>query len=453
MIHMRSLTLKLTLAFLGVGLLGITIVAVLVRQRTQFEFDRFVLERTRSVLAEELADYYAARGSWEGLDIAFRRLTRLPSRQGLRSLPLIITDAEGHIVFAQRPRHLPPPSLSPEEATPIRVDGETVGWLYLDLPSRSGLSTPETPEWFFLQRLGRLILLSAIGAGLISVLIGVGLARWLTRPIRDLTAAMQRVARGELGVQVDVGSDDELGELAAAFNKMSRDLERADHLRRQMTADIAHELRTPVSVLLGYTEALHDGKLAGDPEVYDVLYRETQHLSRLIEDLRILSLADAGELPLTRQPVHPRDLVHHVLRAYAQQAAEKDITLTADVAEDVPFIHVDPDRMAQVLNNLVSNAVRYTPPGGNVTLSVTRNSHAVVFQVQDTGPGIPPEEVPFVFNRFYRGDKARSGENGASGLGLAIAKSIVEAHGGTITVSSRQGAGTTFTVTLPVSGK
>jgi signal transduction histidine kinase len=247
-----------------------------------------------------------------------------------------------------------------------------------------------------------------------------------------------------------VRTQDEIGELATSFNQMSTHLARANQLRRQMTADIAHDLRTPTSVIMGYTEALSDGKLQGTPEMYRVMHEEAQHLNHLIDDLRTLSLADAGELPLMRQAIAPQTVLERTAAAHSIQANNQGTALLIQPATGLPLINIDPDRMAQVLGNLVNNALRHTPAGGQIALSAARRNGDVILQVQDSGSGIAAEELPHIFNRFYRGDKSRS-HDGASGLGLAIARSIVEAHGGTIAAISTLGQGTTFTITLPTT--
>jgi signal transduction histidine kinase len=216
-----------------------------------------------------------------------------------------------------------------------------------------------------------------------------------------------------------------------------------------MTADIAHEIRTPLSLIMGYTEALSDGKLSGNRQTFEVMHDEAQRLSRLVDDLRTLSLADAGELSLTRRPVSPEALLQQTASAYAAQAQEQRIALRVEADERLPDLEVDPDRLAQVLGNLLSNALRYTKENGQVLLQARSAGQAVILRVQDTGSGIPPEDLPHVFERLYRGEKSRHG-SGESGLGLAIAKSIVEAHGGSISVESKLGVGTTFSVRLPI---
>ncbi len=245
-------------------------------------------------------------------------------------------------------------------------------------------------------------------------------------------------------------TDDEIGDLTKSFNAMSNELEKANTQRRQMTADIAHDLRTPLAVILGYTEALSDSKLTGSPDIYTVMHNEAQLLNHLIEDLRTLSLADAGELPLQRQATHPNTLLTRTAAAHAGQAEEKEIKLSVQAADDLPTILVDPERMAQVLGNLVDNAIQHTPAGGEIQLTAVATPQTLQIQVSDSGSGIPPADLPHIFSRFYRGDKSRQ-QDGSSGLGLAIAKSIIVAHGGTIEATSSLSQGTTFTIQLPAN--
>ncbi len=452
---MRSIALKLTLAFALVGLTGAVLVALILQFGVRSAFGRFVQNRDQQVWVDNLVQYYQVHGSWDGISESLPGLLSAPQATpagrleflaNLTPFTLVGTD---HVVLVSGSRREVGHTLSNAElqnAIPLTVNGQPVGWLVtapLNNPYR-----PNSPEGLFLGTINRATLESALVAILLAVALGGLLAYTLTHPLRELTEATNAIARGNFGQQVKVRSKDELGKLSAAFNQMSLDLAHATELRRQMTADIAHDLRTPLSVISGYSEALSDGKLAGTPELYGVLYQETQHLSRLVEDLRTLSLADAGELPLVMQTIPARSLLERVAASHMGTAQQKDVALRIDAGEDLPQISVDPERMAQVFHNLISNALRYTPPGGEVVLAARAEGDEVQLSVHDTGCGIQPEDLPHVFDRFYRGDQARQ-QTGESGLGLAIGKSIVEAHGGKISVSSTPGQGAVFTITLP----
>jgi signal transduction histidine kinase len=203
-------------------------------------------------------------------------------------------------------------------------------------------------------------------------------------------------------------------------------------------------------VILGYAEALSDGKLKPDREMYSVIHTEALHLSHLIDDLKVLSLADAGELPLNMQPVEPGKLIRRAAETYQMQAEQKQVSILTDIAADLPEIRVDVERMAQVLGNLMSNALRYTPAGGSIRLSAQREQSSVVLGIADSGSGIAEEDLPYIFERSFRGDKARQQQSGETGLGLAIVKSLVEAQGGRIEVKSSPGQGAQFALIFPV---
>lgn len=448
---MRSLTVKLTLAFLVVALTGAGLVAIFLGRQTQREFNRFVLLNYQREIVNGVVDYYENRGSWDGL-VGEVPPTRW--RRGDRPAPDLFTllDAEGRILLAGRQYEVGQQLARSEmeRAVPVQVDGQTVGWLLFGQTPIQVRDLPGSPELDFLERMQQALIRGALGATIVALLIGIFLARTISRPVRELTGATKRVAGGELGIQVPVRTEDELGELANSFNQMSADLAQSNQVRRQMTADVAHDLRTPLSVILGYTEALSDGKLQGTPQMYGVMHSEAQHLSHLIDDLRFLSLADAGELPLERRNVSPLDLLNRTAASNHAAAEQKQIDLQVQGAPDLPDLNVDPERMAQVLGNLTSNALRHTPAGGTIVLTARSEVEGVLLQVRDTGSGIAAADLPYIFHRFYRGDLSRQ-QTGESGLGLAIAKSIVEAHGGRITAESTLGSGTTITITLPHS--
>ncbi len=450
---MRSLAFKLTLAFLIVALTGSVVVALSVQLQTRREFDRYVLQLVQSEFVAELLEYYQTNGSWDGVQTQF---PAQPNPSGAReprrfeAPPFSIVDAAGQVEYG-------PPDLIGEQivldkrAIPLEADGEVVGWIVPGFVDQRW--TPGTPERAFMSNLNRWILISAAIATVLALVIGVLLARTIAQPIRKLRTATQVIAGGDLGYQVTIRAKDELGELADSFNRMSADLARSNDLRYQMTADIAHDLRTPLSVILGYTEALSEGKLDGSSEVFGAMHEEAQHLQRLIEDLRTLSLADAGELPLMQRSVKPVTLLEQVAIAHKPRAQDKHISIEVKASQRLPEIRIDPDRMAQVLGNLVSNALRYTPVQGHIRLVAEGADGNVMLKVIDNGLGIPAEDLPYIFDRFYRADRSRQLHEGESGLGLSIAKSIVEAHGGSITVESIPGEGSTFTIAIPVQSE
>ena len=451
---MRSLTLKLALAFLAVGLAGVVLVAVIVRRQTLLEFDRFIVDQYQADIIARVGDYYGEYGTWSGVEAVLRG-RRGPGGDGPgKGRPVVVTDTAGQLVASTADENYQGAvgydegTASSADLVPIDVNDTVVGYIqFLDMDGTQDLR--ETAEAAFLDRMSRAIVISAVGAGLLALLLGAALASTISRPVRELTEGTKALAAGDLGHQVPVRTADEIGQLAQSFNRMSADLAHSNQLRKQMTADIAHDLRTPLSVILGYSEALQDDKLPGTPEVYGAMHRQAKHLNRLIEDLRTLSLADAGQLSLQRRAVRPGDLLEHAAIAYLPQAEERGVQLSV-VADAAPAIAVDPDRLGQVIGNLVGNALRHTPDGGHIQLAATVAGPRVVLSVTDDGPGIPTADLPHIFERFYRGDKARV-DDGASGLGLAIARSLVEAHGGQIAVENVATGGARFTIALPLA--
>jgi signal transduction histidine kinase len=445
----RSLTVKLIISFLAVSLVGIGLVAVLAGRIATVEFSGFVQQQQRQQLARELANYYETHGGWQGIETAVfpSELTAGITEAGV-SRPLALAGSNGRVVrsgaghgFGGR---VPPRILA--EGTPIMVSGEQVGILVSEYRHRQMPLTIEN----LMQRVNRALLLGAGGAALIALLLGTVLAQTLVRPLRELTGATQALAAGDLNQRVPVRSQDELGQLATAFNEMNQKLVQAQQQRRQLTADIAHDLRTPLSLILGHAEAMRDGVLPADPETLAIVHDEARRLARLVEDLRLLSLSEAGELPLNLSATDPQQMLLRATAVYQQAAEQQQISLTIEAAPDLPPVRADGDRLAQVWDNLLANSLRHTPPGGQIRLRALAGEGEVIFQVADTGPGIEPAALPHIFERFYRADGARRREDGGSGLGLAIARSIVVAHNGRIWAESELGQGTTVYVALPV---
>ena len=301
----------------------------------------------------------------------------------------------------------------------------------------------------FRRNFNRGILVAAVGAGAAAVVLAVLMARQIVSPLRRLTAAAQGIAEGRLDQKVDVTSRDEVGQLAEAFNEMARRLELSEGQRQQMLADIAHELRNPLSTIQGNLEAMVDGVVPLESAQVAVVYDQTLVLSRLIEDLRLLSLAEAHQLPLNRQTTDVGELVDRIVGDFQPLAQERHISLDVVAPDSPATADIDPQRISQVLANLVSNGLRHVDEGGTMRVELSDLGSQLQVSVRDTGQGIPADDLPHIFDRFYRLDRSRSRSGGGSGLGLAIAKELVEAHGGRIWVDSQVGQGSTFTFTLP----
>lgn len=294
------------------------------------------------------------------------------------------------------------------------------------------------------------IMLAGLGVLVIAAGLTLLAGRRLTKPIRALTVAANQMGGGDRDARVPVNGNDEVARLGRAFNAMADSIESGDRQRKTMVADIAHELRTPLANVSGYLEAAEDGVVPLDADLVSSLREESEHLHHLIDDLGILALADAGELRMHPEEFDAADLATRVVAAHQAAAAKAQVSLAVVAAEPVA-VHADPMRLRQALANLVGNALRYTPADGSVTVTVTGDDDGVRLDVADDGPGIAPEHLPHVFDRFYRAEKSRSRATGGSGLGLAITRQLVEANGGTVDVSSSAGAGSTFTIRLPAT--
>lgn len=460
----RSLVARLTLAFVLVALVSAAIVMVFIRFTNVDRLNHLIVSQINSSLADQLTSYYAQNGSWDQVTVVWEESgygpgMAYPSKSpggGMGMMPndrrrlFALADANGSIVLPAGPEFTlganVPAGLLKKSGTPITVDGEQVGTLLI-VDHRPPLTAEEN---FFIERTNQALMLAAGGAVLVAMLVGIFLARTLTRPLQALTQATQRIAEGNLEQQVHVNSSDEIGQLARSFNRMSQEVARANLLRRQMTADIAHDLRTPLTVISGYIESMRDGVLQPTQARLGLIYGEIERLQRLIDDLRLLSQADAGKLPVNPQPLSPRYLLERAAAPHQHRAEQQSVALDLQTLPDLPSIQVDEARMMQVFDNLISNALRYTPAGGRVCLSAARDGAGVILSITDTGAGIPPEELALVFDRFYRVDPSRAAENGESGLGLAIVKALVEAQGGKVWAESGEQSGTRISLRFPV---
>ena len=429
----KSIAVKLILAFLAVSLLSLIIVGVLTRTLTNAAFRHYLTAQDETRVVEIFVAYYKNNGSWQNVREAI-------DRRYVGMIPFKLLDANRKIVYGGQGNmgHT-------QDPVPIEIDGEIVG--YLQIPENYGSRRPAGDA--FLERLDQIFNYSLIGTAAFALILGLVLSRYLTRPIRELTAATRAVADGDLEQVVPVRSEDELGELAESFNRMNQELARSQNVRRQMTADIAHELRTPLSVILGHADGIHDGVLPLSVETVDIIRDEATRLERLIDDLRTLSLSDAGELSLDKETLSPQKLLNDVRQLFNPRALKQNVTLNVVADENIPNIHADHARMLQVLGNLIENALRYTPQNGSITLSAQQTDGNIQLSVRDSGEGLPSEQAAHIFDRFYRVDPSRQRESGGSGLGLAISKSIVESHGGKIWAESKEGEGLKVFISLP----
>jgi histidine kinase len=296
-------------------------------------------------------------------------------------------------------------------------------------------------------------LLIATGVALVSaIVVSVFVSRRVVTPIRQMMQASHHIAAGHYRERVEVSSRDELGQLAHSFNQMAFTLEQTETMRRDLIANVAHELRTPLSSIKGYMEGLIDGVLPGQANTYQQVYHEADRLQRLVDDLQELSRVEAGTFELNRQPVVMPELLQQTTARLRPQFKEKGVNLKLNLPASLPEVLADEDRICQVLMNLIGNALQYTPSGGMVTVMAKVETAQLVMIVADTGLGIAPEHLPHLFTRFYRVDKSRSRAGGGSGIGLTIARHLVEAHGGSIWARSEgKGSGSQFGFSLPLS--
>lgn len=329
----------------------------------------------------------------------------------------------------------------------VCMEAQSAGQPSPGLPPYMGVA-----EQAFLDAFRDSLWLAALVAVLVAVALGFLFSRLIAGPMRQLALSARKIAAGDFSQRVPGKTDDEIGEVSTAFNTMAEQLEKKEESRRQLLADIAHELRNPLSIIQGNLEAWLDGVITPEPEQIASVYDETVLLSRLITDLRDLSLAEAGQLKLYQTTADLNEFVSAEITSMQNRCQEKQISLSAELLDGLPSVFIDRDRIHQVLHNLIDNALRYTPAGGTIKTGASCATPGwVTVYVSDSGSGIAPDDLPHVFDHFYKADRSRHRGHGGAGIGLAMVKQLVELHGGKVWVESQKGNGSTFFFTLPVA--
>ena len=460
---MRSLWLRIVGVIALAVVVAIAAVGFTFNRATTTSFSLYISEggqRWAQMLAPDLEDYYALTQSWQGVESVLSSYTGTGMGRGrgmgfqggmagmMPSQRLIVADAQGRVA-ADTAGELSGTIIAADElfqGVPLTVSGTRVGTLLVVAPI-----VDQSPEADFLAEVKKGLIWGGLAAGALALILGSLLAFQITSPLRAVTEAARQVAHGDLHQRVNVRTRDEAGQLAHAFNEMASALERNEEARRSMVADIAHELRTPLTAMRGNLEGIMDGVFSASKESVAPIYDQTLLLSRLVDDLRELALADAGQMRLHKTTLNVVETLQGVAAAVQPQAAAQGIGVAVEAQDSLPPAHADPSRVQQVLFNLIGNALRFTPEGGTITLRAISAGNQVVLSVSDTGPGIDPGDLPHIFDRFYRGDPSRSRSTGGHGLGLAIVKQSVEAHGGRVWAENARDGGACLSFTLPIA--
>lgn len=462
---------KISVSMVVLALLATLIAAYVSGIAIRRSFDLYVdrnLSYQLDRIGVALTGYYLEEGGWTGVQAVFDSLQLKGSgygyyggqggpRNGRRAMgagmmigrssgDVLLLDADDIVVASSDAALIgrAAPASSIGQSLLIEVNGVAVGKLVV-VNLQKGILENE-----FISSLNNAILWAAVFAAIVALILSMFVSKHLTRPLAMLTTAASRLAGRDLSCRVPVVTGDEIGELAKSFNFMAENLEKNERLRRNLIADVAHELRTPLSILRGNLESLQEGIIKPSPEIIISLHDEVVRISRLVNELQDISMADAGELRLNRQNVSAGELVEKASLLFSSEAKQKHVNFLADVQADIPKVYADPDRIVQVMLNFLKNALFYTEPGGTVKLSVFIKDGKVIFSVQDTGVGIAPGDLANVFDRFYRSEQSRRRAGGGAGLGLAIAKGIVEAHGGEIWAESKVNEGSVFSFSMPI---
>ena len=447
-----SIQFRLVLGFALVLGLALFSVSGYVGSVAQNEVERFE-RRDQQIRAERvkrlLARHYFRNRGWDDLQ---RTVEQAASTTGRR---IIVEDARGALVADSHPDsgEAFTGDAARSQTIPIERNGRLLGQVTL-VPGESTGTIREPAISRLASGVDRALLLTGLAAGVVGVLLVWLMSRRVLSPVRTLGTAAQKLGQGDLAQRVPTSVPGELGQLANTFNIMAAILQEAEKRRRNLVADVAHELRTPLSNIQGYLEAVKDGLLQPNSATIDIIHQQVLHLVSLVEDLRVLALAESGSLRLDYQSVAPGELLEQTAEAFRARAGTKGVELVLDLPRQLPRVEMDRTRMTQVVGNLLENAILHSPEGSVVTISARApDTETLRLSVADQGRGIEPEELPQIFDRFYRVDPSRARATGGSGLGLTIAKQLVEAHQGAIGVESKVGNGSCFYVELPLSSR
>ena len=455
-----SLQFRLVLGFALTIAFALAIVGTFISFATETQVERFESDEAMAQagrVSEFISNYYVE--DYHPAEPGAELQSIVQQAADISGLRITTFDASGNIVAESNPPYISNSIENADqprdvEAFPLLSDGEIVGSLTASSdfqvdPAAQQLA-PVGPEASRISRhVNRYLLWAGIGAAALGTMLVWMLARRTLAPVQRLGVTARQLGRGDLSQRAEITGPTEIRQLARSFNSMAADLEEAESRRRSLTADIAHELRTPTSNIQGYMEAIKDGLFQPTPETIDTIHEQSLLLSRLVEDLRLLAQVDSGELPLQRMQTDIGQLLQSGVEALRPRAEIKGVALNIDAAQSLPSLDLDPARIAQVIGNLLDNAITHTPEGGAVTVSAHAAAGTVAVEIADTGSGIPPEDLPRLFDRFYRADPSRSRATGGTGLGLTIAGRLVEAHGGSIEAESVVGQGSRFIIRLP----
>ena len=411
-------------------------------ERLQLDVDQARSDRIQQIMLRS----YSVSGNWESAQAVAETVGKLFGRH------IVVADIRGRIVGDSQLRSGRPWQMGRPDQRFKSVRGQVgdVG-SFLVQDSDGFEEFPEPRLSRFVGVINRSLIYAGIAAGLGGLLVVSILSRRTLTPVRALSTAARRLGGGDLSQRVSAPGNDEVGQLGHSFNSMAAGLEKAEQQRKNLVADVAHELRTPLSNIQGYVEAMRDGVLEPDQATLDTVHAQTMHLGRLVEDLRLLAQTESEDFRLNLEQESLGDVLRHSVEGFRARSSSIDVGLNLDIPDELPMLLIDRTRISQVLGNLLENAVRHSSSGGEVNVVAGVSEGRVVVTVADGGDGIAPEDIAHVFDRFYRADPSRTRATGGAGLGLTIAKKIVEAHGGEIRAESVKGQGSRFIFELPVT--